>query len=183
MSKVYAIIRGVNEKSFGRCEDLVKAFGYDYIIFRNDSSLEDKSKASILIGSMLDKNKYEWVWVIDADIEISAAPVFIEEYCDMMKENYKDTLFCFTGYLDCTKRGLIDGTHFFRTKHCKTAYDIIKNVDFSFHMGRQEYEICQLLKEKHNLPWRVGDKRLSMGLHLFEENNQVQTFVNDNIKF
>jgi len=107
---------------------------------------------------------------VDADVMITKSKEWIENYCEKMNET---SWFCFTAWLDCTKRGLITGLHFYRTDKCKDAYDIIKKKDFSWHKGREEYKICRLLKIDYNFFYSGGTPEESFGTHLFYINNKI----------
>ena len=87
------------------------------------------------------------------------------------KKTKINRLWSFAGWLDCTERGLISGMHFYRTKHCLEALQKIKGKSFQYHKGREEYEICKFLQDKHNLRWVLGYKKKPMGVHLFKINN------------
>ena len=172
MSKVFCVVRATNEDSFNDCIGALENLKYPYVVIKSDSSLEDKSKSTIKIGAEK-SGEYGWIMAVDADVIITQQVDWVEKYCEHMEKN--TDWFCFTGWLDCTKRGLIVGLHFFRTSECQKAYDIIKDRDFSFHMGRQEYEICKLLKLTYGMNWDTGYLKESFGKHLFEVNNHGKT--------
>ena len=167
MPKVYVVIRTIGEETFSDCVKSVFERNFAYMVLRDYKPLEKAAKETIGIG-MRCAELFDWVMALDADIVLSASVSEIEEYCKRME---KENRFCFTGYVKCSKRGIVDGIHFYRTKYCKRVYDFVKNIDFSYHLGREEYEIVKTAKEKLKLDWVVGDKRTPLGIHYFEVNN------------
>lgn len=169
MSTVYVIIRTIGEKTFPECRKAVsERFGeYGFSVLENYKPLEKASKECIRIGAEL-SNNYDWILVVDADVILEMSKEDINDYAQVMKEMYEDTLFTVTCYLDCTKRGLIDGMHLFRTSYCRQVYDYVKDKSFDFHIGREEYEICQMAKHELGFPGKAGYTRISFGKHIFE---------------
>jgi hypothetical protein len=169
MSKLRAVVRTTREPSQDMCLFNLEKNGIDYYVINNLSSLEEKSKETIKLGI---DNKAEWLMTVDADVFIEITRKEIEQYCEEMKKLYDDEIFVFTGYLDCTKRGFISGLHFFRTKYCKQVYNLIKDMDFSWHQGREEMEICREVEKQFGLKHIQGYKRVSFGVHNFEINKK-----------
>lgn len=171
MPKVYAVVRCTREKTLDDCIASLEIKGFDYSIIKNKDTLETKTKEIIRKGIEL-KNNYDWIMAIDADVIISLNKQEMVSYCNWQEKKTKINRFwCFTGWLDCTARGLIAGLHFYKTKYCKEAYGYIKDKDFQFHKGREEYEIVKFLQDKHNLRWDLGYRKKPMGVHLFKINN------------
>lgn len=176
MSTMCVVIRATTESSLDDCIKSVKEKKIPYFLIHNSESLENKAKETIKIASE-NSDKYDWVMALDADIILTMSKKDIEAYCTEMENpghynpKYQD-IFCFTGYATCTKRGLVCAINFYRTRYCGIIYDKIKEIDFSFHKGREEYEIKKYVKDYWGLDWQRGYKQLSFGIHFFEINNK-----------
>jgi len=170
MSKVFCVVRAVKEKSLADCVSSLERLGFNYRILKGDSSLELKVKRTLEIGKEKAKD-YDWVMAVDADVIINRKVEWVENYCEQTEETNED-LFSFTAWLDCTERGLIDGLHLYKTSKCEGALSIIKGEDFSWHKGREEYEICQFLKKYQGFDTGRGIIREMFGTHLFYINNK-----------
>jgi len=171
MSKVYAIIRATKEKTFKDSFSSLVNKDFSVAVIKGNSTLEDKTKQAIKMGSSLSDN-FDWIMVVDADVIVNMSLQQIISYINWQERKTKENRFwCFTGYVDCSKRGLIHGLHFYKTKYCKEAYEAIKNKSFQYHKGREEYEICKYLQDNHNLRWKVGYNEKPFGIHLFYINN------------
>ena len=168
MSTVYVVIRTIGEKTYQQCLNKVIEMGFEYDVVSFVKRLEKASKKTIQIAGKI-SDKYEWVMALDADIILQMNKKQIERYCKQMSNEYKDRkLFSFTGYIDCTKRGIVSGIHFFNTKYCREVFNYVKNKDFSFHLGREEYEICETAKNDLGMLVVGGYKEMPFGKHFFE---------------
>ena len=166
MSKVYAVIRTIGEVSLEDCIGALKNQGFTEYRIVKDLTLQNATKEILRIGYEKDQ-EYDWIMVVDADIILTVSKEEIEEYCNGIPK--QDKLFCFTGWLFGTKIGYRDGMHFYRTKYCKEALNLIKYLDFSWHKGREESEICNYVKNNSTLVWRPGYKdykKVCFGIHL-----------------
>lgn len=168
MSKVCAVVRAVRERSLKDCISSLERLDIDYVVIKDKSTLEEKAKKTIKLGWELE-NKYNWIMAVDADVIITMTKRRLENYCEEMSNR---NWFCFTGYLECTKRGLIDGLHFYNTNYCKKCYNIIEKINFTYNPGRSEYEIVKTLKNR-GYNWDVGYKRISFGVHLYHVNRKI----------
>jgi len=166
MSKVYVIVRETGESSLEDCIQSVEEREFDYEVIKEEP-LEQAVRVIIDKGVEL-MGKYDWVLVLDADVKLTMSREEIEVYCYRMGE---DNLFCFTGYLDCTQRGLIDGLHFYKIRYCLGAQHYLKTREYSKYRGHEEFEMVQALKLHANLNWKVGDQRVSFGTHYWYVNH------------
>ena len=171
MSKIFVVVRTTGEETLDECLRALKYRDIPYTVLRDYKPLEKASKETIKIGAEKFKQGYDWVLAVDADVVMTMNREELEKYCDKHDKKFPEKWFCFCGYLHCTKRGLISGLHFFRTSECQKAYDLVKDVDFQWHKGREEYEICCYLRENHKMWWCSGYKELAMGVHYFNVNN------------
>ena len=167
-SKCFAVVRTIGERSILDCLGSLVERDIPFAVLRYEP-LELASKETIRIGSLL-KDKYDWIIALDADIKLTMSKEQIEKYCEN-QEGGRPNDWCFAGWLNCTKRGLISGLNFFRTSECQKVYDYIKDKDFSFHKGREEYEIKKICKSEIGLNWDTGIELAPFGIHYFEINN------------
>lgn len=169
MQKIYAVIRTVGEKTTINCRKAVgDRFGLDYKILWDFRPLEKVAKETIRTGAERVK-EFDWIMAVDADIVLTKPRWFYEEYCQNMRDEFEDRLFSFTAYLDCTKRGLIGGMHFFRTRYCQRVFDRIKDVSFQYKPGREESEICWWVRDKMAIGTVQGSVVTPFGIHIFEK--------------
>jgi len=166
MSKVYVVVRTIGESTLLKClESLIKKeIPFSVVRYK---PLELAAKETIRTGFLL-KGEYDWVIGLDADVELTMNKEEIERYCDEQKKEFPDS-WCFTAWLDCTERGIISGTQFFRTEYCERVYNYIKDRDFSYHLGREEYEIKKVCKSELGLGWELGIKKIPFGIHYFKK--------------
>jgi len=169
MSKVYAVVRTIGEISLDDCIGALKVHNIPYEIVEG-LSLQNAVKKILRIGYEK-QEEYDWIMVVDADIIVTASKEEIEKHCEKMSEN-KD-LFVFTGWLLGTKIGYRDGMHFYRTKYCDEIFNKIKYLDFSFHKGREESEICNYVVNNTKYKFEVSDKKLCFGVHLRYVNEKI----------
>ena len=166
--KLYGAIRTIGESTTDRCIEQVKKLGFNYCVIRDYKPLENASKETIRKAGTL-KDRYDWVMTIDADEILDKMTLKkLENYCDKMKKEYDDKLFCFTGYVDCTKRGVIDSIHFFRTRYCEDIYNNIKDKNIGEREGKEESDICNWVVSNMNLKWAIGKWKVPMATHIFE---------------
>ena len=148
MSKVYVIIRTVGEKTTQDCVRAVMGrFGDDFEIISNLKPLEKASRRTLEIAAEK-AGQFDWVFAVDADVILTQTREWYEERCAEMKREFDDRLFCFNGWLECTKRGLIVGSHFFRTRYCAEVLEKTKNISFAYKPGRAESEMCWWVRDK-----------------------------------
>lgn len=153
MQKLHIVIRHTNESTLNDCINSIKALGLSYTLISNKKSLEDKVK------EMFSKEyKADWILVVDADVILYRVPEILSDK------------FSLTGKLWDTKRGVIHGLHFYKVSKLQQAYNMIKDVDFSYHLGRQEYEICQYLNKK--CLYTQNYDMDPIGVHLWGVNNE-----------
>jgi len=165
MQKMYAVIRTVGEITLSSCEAKLKEREIDYCILKDLKPLELASKETIKKGMELE---YEWIMTVDADLLVTMSKKELEDYCEDMKNLHNDKIFSFTGYINCTRRGIVHGIHFFRTRYCKQVYNYVKDKDYGFHRGREEWEICQTAKNELGLGGPNGEWEIEMAVHRFD---------------
>lgn len=174
MSTVHVIIRTIGEETYAECLQKVVGMGLCYSVVSYVKPLEMASKKTLKIAGEV-ADRYEWVMALDADVILTMTRKGIEDYCKEMEYRYRDKrLFSFTGYVNCTKRGVISGIHFFRTKYCREVFEHVKDRGFGFHRGREEYEICEVAKNELNFKVVNGYFRVPFGGHIFEA--QLKTY-------
>ena len=162
--KIYTVIRTIGEPTLSKCVKAVRERNLAYVVLNKKESLEEKVKKTIGVGSKV-VAQYDWVMALDADVELTMSKEEIEDYCDKMDAR---KVFCFTGYVDCTKRGLIDGLHFYKTEYCEKLYELIKDKDFSYRPGRAEFEMVQMAMKSGVGKWEVGYLRVPFGIHYWK---------------
>jgi hypothetical protein len=148
MSKVYVVIRTIGEKTTQDCvRAVMERFGNDFEVISDIKPLEAVARKTFEIGARKG-GEFQWIYAVDADVILTQSREWYENACAEMKMEFDDRLFCFNGFLDCTKRGKIVGSHFFRTRYCAEVLDKIKDVSFAYKSGRAESEMCWWVRNK-----------------------------------
>lgn len=168
MPTVYGVVRTIGEPTLEKCKESLCSLGFEFEVLENVKPLEMASKRTIQIGIQKQKEGFKWIMAVDADIILKLDQKTIENYCLQMEKTYGERLFGFTAYLDCTKRGFIDGMHFFRTKYCMNVYNYVKNKNYNYRVGREEYEICQTAKNELGYLVPRGLWEISFGTHIYK---------------
>lgn len=165
MSKLFAVIRFKDEVTINACRLALQELDIPYLII-SGTTLDKASKLTLATARITGA---DWVMAVDADVIITMSKKDIIEYCDEMKE---DNLLSFTGYVFGTKRGLIDGIHFFNAENTEKALDIVKDRIFKKENGtthhREESEMLWYLRDNHNLTTKQGYKRIPFGIHFWK---------------
>ncbi len=170
---LYTFIRTIGEKTTDECKKslIKKGFNENFLTIENYKPLAKAVKEIIKISGDI-KNYYRWTVVFDADMIINVKRYELEYYCwemeDILRNKYKDNYFMFTGYVDCTKRGIVDSIHFYRTKYCEKIYNFIKDREYKKRVGKDESEICIDVIDNLNLGWSTGYKKIPMAKHIYE---------------
>jgi len=171
MKKVYVIIRTLDEKTLPDCIKAVEERGFDYYIAQGCIPLEKAARRTLEVGSMMEE--YDWVIALDADVILTASRKEIEDYCKYMERVFKK-LFCFTTWVEDTKRGVIPGVHFYKRNKCSKAWHYAIQKVFGGKIPRKaESEMVYWLHMYKGLR-RVtsGHKQFIIGKHIWEENNK-----------
>jgi hypothetical protein len=175
--KVFVAIKSTGEKTLKDCIKSVEERGFDYAVFGDKESLEEKVKKILKFG-VESSDKYEWIMSLDADVVLTASREFIEEMCCILENTEKidsrivDNFFSFTSFINCTKRGIVSGIRFYRTMYCKVLYEMVENKDFSYHKGREESEMCNVVRNEFGFSWE--SIRPFIGIHYWEVNNKTK---------
>ena len=169
MPKLRAIIRGVNESSLIECIEAVSE-RLPYAISYSPSPLQDKVLDTLKLAKVINE---DWIVGVDADVILTMPGAELEDYCAKQEE---DNLFCFTGWLECTDRGLIDGMHFYRRKYCGLIYEYLKDQDIFIpeRPHKAEWQMCEMVKEHMGFNWKQGNPKISMGKHLWQVNQECR---------
>lgn len=161
MPKLRAVIRGTKESTLIECIEAVSGI-LPFAIVYSSASLQEKVLATLKIGTI---STEDWIVGVDADVILTMQREQLEDYCEMQGE---ENLYCFTGWLDCTKRGLIDGMHFYQRKYCGLAYEYLKDKQLFIpdRPHKAEWQMCEMVKESLGFRWKQGQPKISMGKHL-----------------
>lgn len=170
---LFAFVRTIGEKTIDKCIKSLqkKGFNYDYMVIKDFKPLAKATKEVIKISGEI-KDSYRWTVVFDADMIVNLNRYELEYYCwemeDILRGRFQDKYFMFTGYVDCTKRGIVDSIHFYRTKYCEEIYNFIKDKEYNKRVGKDESEICIDVIENLKLGWSTGYKKIPMAKHIYE---------------
>lgn len=169
MPKLRAIIRGMDESSLIECIEATSE-RLPFAISYSPSPLKDKVLDTLKLAKII---KEDWIVGVDADVILTMKREELEDYCDRMDE---DKLFCFTGWLECTERGLIDGMHFYKKEYCGVIYEYLKNENLFIpeRPHKAEWQMCEMVKEHMGLNWKQGTLKTPMGKHLWQVNQECR---------
>jgi len=170
MPELYVVVRTIGEETFDKCLHSVRERDLPYSIVENFKPLQEAVKQTMVEGL---KSEADWVMALDADIILTMDAEKIIRYCDIMKRLHEEIedirLFCFTGYIDCTERGVTDGIHFYNGDYLQEFYDRIKYASF-VERGRAEYSMKKLFQYENlnrGYRWRTGCLKMPFGKHYF----------------
>ena len=155
------------------CIKAVEERGFEYYLVNGYIPLEKASRRTLEVGSLM--KAYDWILALDADVILTASKKEIEDYCSEMERLHKnENLFSFTVKIDDTKRGVIDGVHFFRQKYCSKAWNYAIQRVFGGKVSRKaESEMVYWLHRYKGLKRMVkGNRKFIVGKHIWEENNK-----------